>query len=97
MATDGMQTSIGGLGCLPRKPDFGKNVKTFAEMSCALVTQSSCPTLCSPWTAVPPGSSVHGILQARILEWVAVPFNRGSSPPRDRTHISRTVGRFFAI
>ena len=36
----------------------------------------------------PPGSSVHGILQARILEWVAMPSFRGSSPPRDRTHVS---------
>jgi len=36
----------------------------------------------------PPGSSVHGILQARILEWVAISFSRGSSPPRDQTHIS---------
>ena len=39
--------------------------------------------------------TVHGILQARILEWVAVPFFRGSSQPRDRTQVSRTAGRFF--
>ena len=49
----------------------------------------------------PPGSSVHGILQARILEWVARPFFRGSSWPRDRTlgllHISCTEGRFFTL
>ena len=44
-----------------------------------LVTQS-CPTLCDPMDCSPPGSSVHGILQARILEWVAIPFSRGSSP-----------------
>ena len=42
-----------------------------------------CPTLCDPMDRSPLGSSVHGILQARILEWVAVPFCRGSSPPRD--------------
>ena len=39
--------------------------------------------------------TVHGILQARILEWVAFPFSRGSSQPRDRTQVSRIVGRFF--
>ena len=44
-----------------------------------------CPTLCNPMDCSPRGSSVHGILQARILEWVAVPFSRGSSRPRDQT------------
>ena len=43
----------------------------------------SCPTLCDPVDYCPPGSSVHGILQARILEWVAMPSSRGSSQPRD--------------
>ena len=43
----------------------------------------------------PPGSSAHGILQASILEWVAISFSRGSSQPRNRTRISCTVGRFF--
>ena len=49
-----------------------------------LVTQS-CPTLCNPIDCSLPGSSVHGILQARILGWVASPLSRGSSQPRDRT------------
>ena len=44
-----------------------------------------------------PGSSVHAILQARILEWVAIPFSRGSSWPRDRTQVSRIAGQFFTI
>ena len=48
----------------------------------------SCPTLCDPMDSSPPGSSVHGILQARILEWVAISFSRGSSQPRDGTCIS---------
>ena len=48
----------------------------------------SCPSLCDPMDCSPPGSSVHGILQARILEWVAIPFSRGSSQPRNRTRIS---------
>ena len=45
-------------------------------------------TLCDPTDCSPPGSSVHGILQARILEWVAMPFSRGSSQPRDQTCVS---------
>ena len=45
----------------------------------------------------PPGSSVHGILQVRIIEWVAIPFSRGSSQPRDRTQVSHIAGRFFTI
>ena len=44
-----------------------------------------CPTLCDPIECSPPGSSVHGILQTRILEWFAMPFSRGSSRPRDQT------------
>ena len=43
------------------------------------------------WDPSPPGSSVHGILQARILEWVSMPSSRGSSPPRDRTHVSLSL------
>ena len=46
------------------------------------------PTLCESMDFSPPGSTVHGILQARILEWVAIPSSRGSSQSRDRTHIS---------
>ena len=45
----------------------------------------------------PPGSSVHGILQARVLEWVAISFSSGSSQPRDQTQVSRTAGRHFTI
>ena len=48
----------------------------------------SCPPLCNPVDYSQPGSSVHGILQARILEWVAMPSSRASSPPKDRTHVS---------
>ena len=48
----------------------------------------SCLTLCHPMDCSPPGSSVHGILQARILERVAISFSRGSSPPRDRMRVS---------
>ena len=61
-----------------------------------LVTQS-CLFLCNPMDGSPPGSSVHRILQARILNWVVIPFSRGSSQPRDWTWISCTAGRFFTI
>ena len=58
----------------------------------------SCPTLCDSMDRSPPGSSVHGILQARILEWVAMPAFRRSSQPRDQTHIFMSpalAGWFF--
>ena len=54
-----------------------------------------CPTLCGPMDYSPPGSSVHGILQAKILEWVAISFFRGSSWSRDRTLISCIGGRIL--
>ena len=53
----------------------------------------ACPTLCGPMDCRLPGSSVHGIFQARILEWGAISSSRGSSQPRDRTLGSGTVGR----
>ena len=61
-----------------------------------LVTQS-CLTLCDPMNCSPPDSSVRGILQARILEWVAIPFSRVSSQPRDLTWVSHIAGRVFTI
>ena len=62
----------------------------------ALVAQL-CPTLCNPTDCSLPGSSVHGISQARILEWVAIPFFRLSSKARDQTWVSCTAGKFFTI
>ena len=62
---------------------------------CVLVAESW-PTLWDPMDCSPPGSSVHGILQARILEWVAIPFSR-SSQPRDLSRVSRIAGRFFTL
>ena len=61
------------------------------EVKWSEVTQS-CPTLCDPMDHSPPGSSVRGILQARILEWVAISFSRRSSPPKDWTCVSG-IGR----
>ena len=54
---------------------------------CVLVMQS-CPALCDPMDCSLPGSSVHGIFQARILEWLAMPSSRGSSRPSDQTGVS---------
>ena len=58
---------------------------------------SHVPTLCVPMDCSPLGYCVHGILQARILEWVTMPFSRGSSWPRDRTQATCIAGRFFTI
>ena len=63
---------------------------------CVLVTQA-CQTLCDPMDCTQPGSSVHGLLQARILEWVAISFSRGSSQPRDGTGVSCIAGRSFYV
>ena len=54
-----------------------------------------CPTLYDPMGCSLPGSPVHGIFQARVLEWVAISFSRGSSQPRGRTHDSHIAGGFF--
>ena len=57
----------------------------------------SCPTLFDPTDCSLQGSSVHGILQARVLEWVAISFSRGASQPRDQTQVSCIVGRRFTV
>ena len=62
----------------------------------SLVAQS-CPTLCDPMDYSLPGSSVHGILQARVLEWVGISFSRGSSQARDETRFSCIIGRCFTV
>ena len=59
-----------------------------------LVTQS-CPTLCDPIDCSLPGSSVHGLLQATVQEWVVISFSRGSSQPRDQTQVSCIAGGLF--
>ena len=65
-------------------------------MKVKVLVAQSCLTLCDPMDCRP-GSSAHGILQARILEWVVIPFSRGSSQPRDQTQVFHTAGRFFTI
>ena len=68
----------------------------FCVCVCVLVTQS-CLTLCDPMDRSPPIFCVCGILQARILEWIAIPFSRNSSQRRDWTLVSCIAGRFFTI
>ena len=68
--------------------------QAYVRHSSVLATQSY-PTLCNIMDCNPPGSSVHGILQARILEWVAISSSRGSSRSRDWTRVSCIAGRFF--
>ena len=69
--------------------------------TCVCVYESevarSCPTLCHSMDCRSPGSSVHGVFQVRILEWVAISFSRGSSQLRDRTLVSCTAGRLFTV
>ena len=67
-----------------------------SEKKRKLVAQS-CLTLCDPVDCSLLGSFVHGILQARILEWIAISFSRGSSQPRDQTPVSCITGRFFTV
>ena len=61
----------------------------------SLLVAQSCLTLWDPMDCSQPGSSVHGIPQASILAWVAIPFSRGSSQPRDGAQFSHIAGRFF--
>ena len=62
--------------------------KTASNKFVCVLCAQSCPTLCNPLDCSPPGSSVHGISQARILEWVAISYPKGSSRPRDQTSIA---------
>ena len=96
---DGVQVSCIGRWILHTEPP-GKSLMInsqehlmFLEKISEIV--QSCPTLCDPMDCSLPGSSVHGILQARVLEWVAISFSRGSSRPRDQTPVSRIPGRRF--
>ena len=62
----------------------------FCYLSCEVKVAQSCPTLCNPMDYI-----FHGILQARILEWITFPFSRGSFQPSNQTQVSHIAGRFF--
>ena len=72
---------------------WGRNLKCKESEVTHVKSLQSCPTLCEPMGCSLPGSSIHGIFQARILEWVAISFSRVSSWPRDRTQVSHIAGR----
>ena len=69
--------------------------RTRSPRSCFVLMLSRVHLFCNPMDCSVPGSSVHGIFQARVLEWIAFPFSRGSSQPRDRARVSRIAGGFF--
>ena len=71
------------------------STERFRVVGIKMLVAPSCSTLCNPMDSNLPGSSVHGIFQARILEWVAFPFSRESSQPRDQTQVSCIAGGFF--
>ena len=62
------------------------------DYACVLNSLQSCLTLCTSGDCNPPGLFVRGVLQARMLDWVAIPFSRGLSWPRDQTHVSYVSG-----
>ena len=76
-----------------QKRKHSVNRKRKKESEVALL----CPTLCNPMDCSLPGSSIHGILQARILEWAAISFSRASSQPRDQILVSLIAGRRFTL
>ena len=67
------------------------------HVKCESEVSRLCPTLCDPMDCSPPGFSIHEIFQARILEWVAISFSRGSSWPRDQNRSSCLAGRCFTV
>ena len=79
------------------RQEYWSGVPLLPAAAAAAKSLQSCPTLCDPVDNSPPGSPVHGILQARILEWVAVPFSRGSSQSRVPTQVSCIAGGLFTI
>ena len=98
-----------GLGSGKWDPGWSRRVFGFLELLEVVVHREntfhlkesevaqSCPTLRDPADCSLVGSSLHGILQARVLKWVAISFSRGSSGPRDRTGVSHIPGRCFNL
>ena len=84
---------MSGFDC---SKEDGKSVEELGKKKKSEVAQS-CLTLCSPMNCSLPGSSVHGVFQARTLEWVVMPSSRESSQPRGRTQVSCIAGRLFTI
>ena len=79
------------------KLEMQKIISDIYESESESEVAQSCPTLCDPIDCSLPGSSVHGILQAIVLEWIVISFARGSSQPRARTRVSRIVNRHVTV
>ena len=77
--------------------DIATTVLSASESVLKVLVTQLCPTFCEPMNCSPPGSSDNGILQARVLEWVAISFSRGSSWPRAWTQVSCIAGRFLTV
>ena len=80
---------------LKRQKLYSLHGNSFQPLESAVA--QSCPTLCDPMDCSLSGSSVHGIFQARVLEWIAISFSRGPSRPRNRTRVSHIASRCFTI
>ena len=92
-AREWLSLTVTRENCPQQRPSTAKNNQLIHICSVA----HSCLTLFGPMNCSPPGSSVHGILQASILEWVAFPSFREAFQPRDQTQVSHTAGGFFTI
>ena len=93
----GVGESVGTASRLTGIHNLCSNRKSLSCATAAATAKSLqlCPTLCDPVDDSPPGSAVPRIVQARTLEWVAIPSSGGSSQPSDRTWVSCSAGRFF--
>ena len=74
-----------------------RNLEVIMQSEVKVLVAQSHQTVCDSVDSSPPGSSVHGISQARIPEGIVIPFSRGSSQPRDQTQVSCIAGRFFTV
>ena len=102
LPTSGPESALHKCLRQPQPPEGSQ--KNYSPAACGTetaITESesevtqSCPALCDPVDCSLPGFSIHGILQARMLGWVAISFSRGSYQPRDRTQVSHIGGRLF--
>ena len=87
-------SSVSWLKLIDLTGTLAKGPITWEQMRVGHSVAQSCLTLCDPIVGSMPGSSVHGIFRARILEWVAIFFSRESSRPRNRTQVSHIAGRY---
>ena len=98
MTHTGNQTTLLQLSLYFPQFNYLSHMESYSQTSlCCVCVVQSCLILCNPMDYSLPDSSAHGILQARILKWVAIPFSRGSSQPRDRIWVSRIEGRLFTV